>query len=102
MGTTLDGQSIFDEQELTVAAGSLSRASVERTFCGLDGVVSIDLGARARLIRQTGILRASGRAAMRARVAAIMAFVDGRAHTLRTTDGCEYPSTTTLRKLKKT
>lgn len=92
MGTTLDGQPIFDEQELTVTAGSLSRASVERTFSGLDGILSIDSGARARPIRQTGVLRASGRAAMSARVATIMAFIDGRTHILRTTDGREYPN----------
>lgn len=92
MGTTLDGQLLFDEQELTVTAGSLGRISVERTFCGLDGVLSIDLGARARLIQQTGVLRAPGRAAMRARVAAIMAFIDGRTHTLRTADGRAYPN----------
>ncbi len=90
MSTTLDEQSLFDEQELTVTAASLSRACVERTFCGLDGVLSIDLGARARVVRQTGILRAAGRAAMRARVATIMAFIDGRTHTLRTADGREY------------
>jgi hypothetical protein len=92
MSTTLDGQSIFDEQELTVAAGSLGRAFVERTFCGLDGVLSIDLGARGRLVQQTGVLRAGSRAAMRARVAAIMAFIDGHTHTLRTADGREYPN----------
>ncbi len=92
MGTTLDGQPIFDERELTITATSLSRASVERTFCGLDGVLSIDLGARARLIQQNGVLRAAGRAAMRARVAAIMAFIDGRTHTLKTADGHEYPN----------
>lgn len=92
MGTTLDGQSIFDEQELTVAVGSLSRAAVERSLCGLDGVLSIDLGARARQIRQQGTLRAAGRAAMRARVDAVTAFIDGRTHTLKTTDGSEYPN----------
>ncbi len=92
MGTMLDGQPIFDEQELTVTAASLSRASVERTFCGLDGVLSIDLGARARLIRQTGVLRAASHSAMRARVATIMAFIDGHTHTLRTADGRVYPN----------
>jgi hypothetical protein len=92
MGTTLDEQPVFDEQELTVTAGSVSRAAVERACCGLDGVLSIDLGARGRLIRQTGLLRAPGRAAMRARVAAVTAFLDGCTHTLRTLDGCTYPN----------
>jgi hypothetical protein len=92
MGTTLDGQPVFDEQELVVTAGSLRRASLERTFCGLDGVLSIDLGARAREVQQTGVLRAAGRAAMRTRVATIMAFIDGRTHVLKTADGREYPN----------
>ena len=65
---------------------------MERTFCGLDGVLSIDLGARARLIQQTGVLRAAGRAAMRARVATIMALIDGHTHTLQTNDGRAYPN----------
>lgn len=92
MSTTLDGQPLFDEQELAVTAGSPSRASVERAFCGLDGVLSVDLGARARQIQQTGVLRAVSQAALRARVDAITAFLDGRTHTLRTAEGREYPN----------
>jgi hypothetical protein len=90
MHVTLDGQAVFDEQELVIALGSPSRASLERTVAGLDGVLSIDLGARPRKIRQTGVLRAASRTAMNARIDAIASFLDGRTHTLTTADGHGY------------
>lgn len=90
MNVTLDGQAIFDEQGLTLAMGSRGRASLERSVAGLDGVLSIDLGARSRQIRQKGTLRAASRSAMHARIGAILAFIDGRTHTLATTDGQRY------------
>ncbi len=90
MRVMLDGQAIFDEHELTIAVGSPSRACVERSICGLDGRLSIDLGARGRKIRQTGVLRAASRAAMNARVGIIAAFIDGATHTLTAADGRAY------------
>jgi hypothetical protein len=90
MRVTLDGQTVFDEQELMIAVGSPGRASLERSIAGLDGVLSIDLGARSRRIRQTGVLRAAGQAALNARIDAIAAFLDGRTHTLATADGRVY------------
>lgn len=90
MKTTLDGQSLFDEQGLRMEIASPSRACIERAVCGLDGTVSIDLGRRARQIRQTGALRASTRSALSARTEAIAAFIDGGTHMLRTADGQQY------------
>ena len=90
MRAMLDGQPIFDDQEGTIAAGSAGRASLERSMAGLDGVLSIDLGARSRRIRQTGVLRATSRAAMNARIDATAAFLDGRTHKLTTADGRTY------------
>jgi hypothetical protein len=90
MPVRLDGQALFDEQELTITLGSPSRAALERTIAGLDGVLSIDLGARSRKIRQTGVLRAASRAALNARIDAVTAFLDGRTHTLTTADGRTY------------
>jgi hypothetical protein len=87
---TLDNKALFDEQDLAIEVGSPKRASVERTVCGLDGMLSIDLGRRAREIRQTGTLRAMSRAAMDARINSIIAFVDGDTHILATADGQEY------------
>jgi hypothetical protein len=90
MRVTLDGQAVFAEQKLTIVVGSPSRASLERTVAGLDGVLSIDLGARSRRIRQTGVLYAAGRVAMNAQIDAITAFLDGRTHTLTTAGGRTY------------
>ena len=90
MSLTLDGNALFDEQELRIDVGSPNRACIERAVCGLDGVLSIDLGGRTRPIRQAGMLHASSRAAMYARIASISAFIDGGVHTLRTTNGQEY------------
>jgi hypothetical protein len=87
MSVILDGQAIFDEQGLTITVGSPSRASVERAIAGLDGMLSIDLGARARQIRQTGTLHAPSRTAMNTRIRAITAFIDGRTHVLATPEG---------------
>ena len=90
MKVTLDGQALFDEQQLRLDVGTRSRASLERAVCGLDGVISIDLGARTREVRQTGTLHAPSRKAMRARIDSICAFIDGGAHTLKAADGVEY------------
>jgi len=90
MNVTLDDNALFDDQGLQIEVGGLNRAHIERAICGLDGVLSIDLGERAREIRQRGTLRASSRAAMQAKVSSIAASIDGNTHTLRTADGQEY------------
>ena len=71
MSTTLDGQKLFDEQELRIEIGSHKRDSIERAAPMLDGVISIDLGRRCRSIKQTGSLRAKSRQELNERVLAI-------------------------------
>jgi hypothetical protein len=90
MSVTLDDNTLFDEQGLRIDVGSPVRACLERAISGLDGVLSIDLGQSSRRIRQTGVLRASSRAAMCGRIDSIAAFIDGGTHILRTADGREY------------
>jgi len=90
MNTTLDGQSLFDEQGLRIEPGSLNRSSIERTVPGLDGVLSIDMGGRSRKVRQTGVLRAQGRSQMDERVSLIRSFIDGNTHKLATNRGEEF------------
>jgi hypothetical protein len=92
MNVMLDGNALFDEQGLQIEIGSYSRARVERAICGLDGLLSIDLGKRTREIRQRGALRAPSRTAIQARIESISAFIDGGTHTLRIADGQEYHS----------
>jgi len=90
MSTTLDGQSLFDEQELKIESGSLRRGSIERTVVGLDGVLSIDLGKRGRKVKQAGVLRAKSRLQMNERIGVISAYMDGDTHTLVTSNGEEF------------
>ena len=90
MSTTLDGQNLFDEQQLEIELGSFSRDSIERAVAGLDGVLSIDMGGRGRRIKQRGVLRTKSRSQMNDRISAISAYMDGDAHTLVTSSGEEF------------
>jgi hypothetical protein len=90
MSVTLDGQKLFDEQGFTIEAGSLSRDSIERSAAGVDGVLSIDLGQRARTITQEGVLRAKSRLEMQAKIDAISACIDGGTHKLITGSGGKF------------
>jgi len=82
MSVSLDGQALFDEQQLEIEPGSFSRDSIERAVPGLDGVLSIDLGGRGRQIRQKGVLRTRSKAELNDKIDAISAFMDGDTHTL--------------------
>jgi len=90
MSTTLDGQSLFDEQQLEIEPESIGRDSIERTVPGLDGVLSIDLGGRGRKIKQRGVLRAKSRSQMDDKISVISAYMDGDTHTLVTSGGKEF------------
>lgn len=90
MSTTLDGKALFDEQDLQIEIDGPQRASIERSIPGMDGTLSIDLGRRARKLRQHGILRAASHTHMQIRLLAIEAHIDGHVHTLTTTDGRVY------------
>ncbi len=90
MKARLDGQCIFDEEELSIQTGGERRECVERTVAGLDGLLSIDLGERGRQIKQAGVLRAGSEAALRRKISAISAYTDGQAHTLTLDNGEEY------------
>lgn len=90
MRVTLDGQILFDEQQLEIEPGSISRDSIEKSVPGLDGVLSIDLGGRSRHITQKGVLRAQSRSQMDGRISSISACIDGDTHKLITGSGEEF------------
>jgi hypothetical protein len=92
MGVTLDGQNLFDGQEVRFELSSLRRDASERTVPGLDGVLSIDMGGRSRKIKQTGVLRAKSKLQMDERILAISAYMDGDTHKLITDSGEEFDS----------
>ncbi len=87
MITTLDGKDLFDNQQLEIELESVSRDSIERTIAGVNGVLSVDLGSRGRVIRQKGVLRAATRVQMDAKIGLITANIDGSTHTLVTGSG---------------
>lgn len=89
MRVTLDGNILFDEQQLEIELGSFNRDFIERAMPGLDGVLTVDLGRHGRKIKQKGTLRAKSRAQMNDRIRAISAHMDGDAHTLVTSSGEE-------------
>ena len=90
MSTLLDGQELFDKQQLKIELGSFKRDSVERAVPSLNGVLTIDLGSRGRKIKQSGTLRAKSRTQINERISAISVFLDGDTHTLVTDGGQEY------------
>jgi hypothetical protein len=90
MVLTLDGQSLFDEQQLEIEPGSFRRDSIEKAVPGLDGVLSVDLGRRVRKIEQRGVLRAKSRSQMNNRISTISAYMDGDTHTLVTNSGEKF------------
>ena len=87
MSVTLDGQDLFDQQQLEIELSGIKRASVERSIPGLDGVLSIDLGKRSRQITQKGVLRAKSRTQLETIINAISAYLDGGTHTLSAGNG---------------
>ena len=90
MNTTLDGQSLFDQQQIKIEIGSISRDSMERTITGLDGVLSIDMGRRSRKIKQKGTLIVKSQLQMDKRISAISNYMDGDTHKLVTGSGQEF------------
>lgn len=90
MSAILDGQNLFDEQDMKIEQDSISRDSIERTVPGLDGILSIDMGGRSRKIKQRGVLRARSRSQMDDRIGAILAYIDGDTHTLVIHNGEEF------------
>lgn len=87
MSTTLEGLKLFDENQLKTELESYKRDTIEKSAPMLDGVISIDLGRRSRIIRQKGSLRAKSRTSLNERILAISNFIDGNTHTLITESG---------------
>jgi len=90
MGTTLDGQRLFDAERLQIEAGSINRDSIDRSIAGLDGVLSVDLGGRSRAVKQRGTIRAESSAKMQERINRISVFIDGASHKLMCDDSREF------------
>jgi hypothetical protein len=90
MAILLDNQRIFGDDCPVITVESLRRSFIESSAAGLDGVVSIDLGSRGRKLRQAGHLRAKSTAELAAIIASIENFLDGKTHSLASSDDGTY------------
>jgi len=90
MNVTIDGQVVFEDEQLKIEPDSFKRESMLKAVPGLDGTLSIDLGGRGRTIKQKGVLRAKSTAQLTAQVNAISALIDGKTHTLTTRSGQQF------------
>ena len=84
----IDGVDLLASGPQNLVVGDWQRRRVDRTFCGLDGVVSIDLGATRRPIRLSGRLVAEQRDGLLDQIAAVSALnTSWNLHTLTCGDG---------------
>jgi hypothetical protein len=89
--SSLDGQDLFSSGPHSILPGPWQRSLERRSFPGIDGELVLDMGLRARLIRQAGRLRASTAVQLAELIGAIEAFLDGQSHTLVDNHGLTYP-----------
>jgi hypothetical protein len=85
MNAAFDGTVLFEQLDLTV--GSWERSALEKSAVGVDGVVSVDLGKRAREVVVRGLVRAFSDQRLMIRLDAVRALADGACHTLAVSDG---------------
>jgi hypothetical protein len=88
----LDGEALFSSGPHVVAVGSPARRMKDEAFNGLSGGLALDLGDGPREILQRGVLAAASADPLAILEAAIEAFIDGRAYTLTTPEGTDYPN----------
>lgn len=62
----------------------------EKSFAGIDGMISIDLGRRGRTLKQQGWLTAASKAALQQKCDEISAYIDGQAYELVDSNGTVY------------
>ncbi|MCH9021524.1 MAG: hypothetical protein IID32_02025 [Planctomycetes bacterium] len=85
-----DGKALFGDGADVVEAQSWRRETVELGFGGLDGVLSVDLGLRGRLLKQVGGLSAGSVGGLEAVIRGISDYIDGLSYVLRDQDGISY------------
>ncbi|MBN2583384.1 MAG: hypothetical protein JXL80_09965 [Planctomycetes bacterium] len=88
---TLDGSPLFESGPGELMAEGPHRATADRLFNGLRGVLVVDLGERPRGLVQVGRLSASSDTALTQLEAAIEATIDSQTHELVDRDGAVYP-----------
>jgi len=87
---TFDDQDFFIDGRHVVLPLSRRRATLDKGFAGLDGVLSVDLGLRERKIKQSGRLTAKSAEALIALIGRIMDYIDGQCYTLVARNDVSY------------
>lgn len=84
----IDDEPLLASGPHAITVGQFKRRRIDRTFAGIDGVVSIDLGAGGRAIAIAGRLVASDRDGLLDQMAALSALnASAGLHTLQVGDG---------------
>lgn len=92
MTIVFNGQCLFLGSGHLVWSLSWERDQVERSFAGLNGVVSLDLGRRTRKLKQCGQLLAESVSGIKKQIDTINDCIDGRVHELVDQNGMIYSS----------
>jgi hypothetical protein len=87
---TFAGERLFATGSHKLRVFAWERQQSERSFGGLSGTFSLDLGRRTRRIRQSGTLSAPGLVALLRMAEAIDRRADGQAHALMDDEGRWY------------
>lgn len=85
-----DGKALFGDGTDVVVLQSWRRETLERGYGGLDGVLSVDLGLRGRVLKQRGGLVAGSVGGLDAVIRDISAYIDGQSYVLRDQNGISY------------
>ena len=85
-----DGKALFGDGSDVIVPQYWRRETLDRSFGGLDGVLSVDLGLRGRVLKQRGSLVAGSVGGLEAVIRDISAYIDGQSYALRDQNGISY------------
>ena len=85
-----DWKALFGDGTDVIVPQSWRRETLERSFGGLDGVLSVDLGLRERALKQRGSLVAGSVGGLEARIGNISVYIDGQSYVLTDQNGFSY------------
>ena len=83
-------EKLFEDGRHTLMPLSWRRETINYSFAGLDGVVSVDLGRRERKLKQRGFLSANSVRGLAKRIEDISSYIDGQGYQLTDQNGTSY------------
>ena len=85
-----DGKALFGDGADVIEPQSWRRETLDRSFGGLDGVLSVDLGQRGRVLKQRGSLVAGSVGGLDSVIRDISDYIDGQSYVLSDQNGISY------------